>query len=341
MDGKLGVAIVGCGLMGRRRTQALKVSPQTKLVAAVDADFKKAESFAREFRCEPSGNWRKTILRPDVNIVIVSTPNYLLSPITCAALKAGKHVLMEKPMGRSFKEAQIICRAAQNSRGKLKVGFNHRYLPAVQKAHELFTKGVIGKCINIRAEYGHGGRPGYEKEWRCDRKLSGGGELMDQGVHLVDLVHWFAGQPNRVASSLQTSYWKIAPCEDNATALFEYARGYSARLHASWTHWKNEFLFDIFGTDGFLSVNGLGGSYGKSSLTVGLRKNSGGAPALQKMSFAGWEESLRREWLDFVSGITLRRKYMGAAQEGLSAMRTLDALYRSDKLKSFVKLQGD
>jgi predicted dehydrogenase len=153
----------------------------------------------------------------------------------------------------------------------LKTVFNHRYHPAVFKAHQLVADGEIRPVYFIRCIYGHGGRPGYEKEWRASRDVCGGGEMLDQGVHVVDLFRWFLGEFEEAFGYKPTCYWPME-VEDNAFALFKTAKGQVAQMHTSWTQWKNRFTFEIFGEAGYLIVEGLGGSYGVETLTIGKRQ---------------------------------------------------------------------
>jgi predicted dehydrogenase len=285
---------------------------------------------ADSYRAEAGSDWRQVVDDPAINIVVVSTPNAYLAPIAIAALNSGKHVLVEKPPGRNLEEAQRISAAVRTSRRRvLKVGFNHRYHPAIARAHQLLTSGAIGKPINARARYGHGGRPGYDKEWRGDSELAGGGELTDQGVHLADLINWMLGVPRRAFSILQTAAWPISPLEDNAFALLDFANGCVASFHTSWTQWKNLFSLEIFGSGGALCVEGLGGSYGPQRLIHYRRRLGGGVPDTSEESFTGPDLSWQLEWQDFVRAIGEGGTCLGTAEEGVAAMATIDALYRS------------
>lgn len=325
----LGVAIVGCGLIGVRRARAAAEHEGTRVAVAVDVNAERCETLAGEWGARPTADWRDAVSATDVDVVVVSTPNAYLAEIATAALDAGRHVLLEKPMGRSLEEARRIAGAAEKSGAVLKVGFNHRYHPALERAHALVEEGTIGSVINLRARYGHGGRPGMEKEWRGSPELAGGGHLTDQGVHLVDLIHWFAGLPDRSVAFLQTAVWPIAPLEDNAFALFQWSGGRVAQLHASMTQWKNLFSFEVFGERGSIVVEGLGGSYGQERLTLALRRPEGGVPELREETFGGEDRSWRLEWDDFVGAVrggTLRH---GTAADGVAAMRMIAALYRS------------
>jgi predicted dehydrogenase len=283
-------------------------------------------------------DWRRVVERPDIDAVVVATPNGFLAEIAIAALSAGKHVLVEKPMGRNLAEAVRMQAAACAAGRILKVGFNHRYHPAIADAWRRATDGVIGEVVNIHCRYGHGGRPGYEREWRGNRALAGGGELLDQGVHVVDLVHWFAGIPDHAFAMLQTAVWPLGDLEDNAFGLFRYGAGAVAALHTSWTQWKNLFSFEVYGRSGAVSVQGLGRSYGVETLTVYRRRPEGGAPEAETRTFDGPDESWRLEWEDFVRVVRGGEGMLGTADDGVAAMRMVDALYRSAETNAPVEV---
>lgn len=335
---KIRAGVVGLGLIGQRRARVIAGHSRSELAWVADANPDLAQKTAREFGVPGYIDWESALQSNRSNAVVVSTPNFLLAPIAAAALKSGNHVLIEKPMGKNLADALVMSRAAVKSRQKLKIGFNHRYHPGIAKAYALFKKGAIGRALNLRCQYGHGGRKGYEKEWRGNVKMSGGGELTDQGVHVIDLIQWFCGTPKKVCGFLQTAFWPIRPSEDNGFAMLQYADGAVASFHTSWTQWKNLFNFEIFGTKGSLKVTGLGGSYGTETLTVTLRKKEGGVPDQSEESFAGPDLSWKLEWDDFSGAVLSGRKYLGGAPEGLGVMRTLDALYRSHRSGKVVAL---
>jgi predicted dehydrogenase len=174
---------------------------------------------------EASADWEATASRPDVDTVVVSTSNQCLFPISLQALRSGKNVLVEKPAARTPGEAREMYHTALNhSRGPLAlgVGFNHRYHPAVWQAHQLFREGAIGPLLYMRCRYGHGGRPGYDREWRADPNIAGGGELLDQGIHAIDLFRWFGGEFSQATGFLATSFWELgrfAPAKGESGAL--------------------------------------------------------------------------------------------------------------------------
>ena len=265
----LGVAVIGLGRFGQKRLASITADAHARLRIVADAVPEIAERTGIELGCDHTQNWQEAITRSDVDIVVVSTSTRFLPQIAQAALENGKHVLCEKPFGRSSREVLPAVEAAERDQLCLKVGYNHRYHPALEKAHKLFVAGAIGKAHFIRCVYGHGGRGGYEQEWRSQAQFSGGGQLLDQGVHALDLFRWFAGEFSTVKACTQTSFWPIAPLEDNVFALLESDSGCMASLHASWTNWKNTFVFEVFGEKGYLTVSGLGGHYGTERLCLG------------------------------------------------------------------------
>ncbi len=337
----LGVAVIGCGLIGKRRAEVAAQHPGTRLLAVADVVATAAQETAAAHGAEAFTDWRAAIATPGVDIVCVATLNGALAEISQAALEAGCHVLVEKPMGRNLTEALAMQKAADDAGRRLKIGFNHRYHPALTEAHRRMTDGTIGDIVHIRARYGHGGRPGYEKEWRGNRELAGGGELTDQGVHIIDLIHWFMGtEPRTAYGCLQTAVWPLGDLEDNGFALLRWQDGRVANFHTAWTQWKNLFSFEVFGTLGSLVIEGLGRSYGTETLTQAIRKPEGGVPDMETLTFEGPDESWALEWQDFLSGIQTGSPVWGDATEGVGVMRTLKAIYASSEADMPVLLEG-
>jgi predicted dehydrogenase len=329
---ELGVAVVGCGLIGTRRAHVAAAHADTRICAVADIERSRAERIAHALTpgsCAAEVAWRHVVEREDVDIVVASTSNGSLAEVVIAALEAGKHVLMEKPMGRSLAEARCIAQAAAASAGKLQVGFNHRLHPGIRRAAGLVRGGAIGPLISIRARYGHGGRPGLEHEWRSSVDEAGGGELLDQGSHIADLVHWLAGMPATAYALTRTAAWRIDPLDDNAYGLLTFDDGVVAQLHVSMTQWKNLFSFEVHGQTGAVVVEGLGGSYGTERLTHVERAVRGGVPTMHEECFDGDDLSWSLEWDAFVSAILDDRATVPGAADGVAAMRIIHALYRS------------
>lgn len=333
------IGIVGCGLIGARRSAvALAAGDVVVMVADVAAD--RAAAVAGTAHSAWSTGWSDVVSRDDLDVVVVSTSNDHLAEVSIAALRSGKHVLCEKPLGRNASEAAAIVDAAEASGRLLKVGFNHRHHPAIAAGHSLVDAGGIGTVFAIRALYGHGGRAGYEHEWRADRSRSGGGELLDQGVHVVDLARWFIGDIVEAQGFVGTYHWPIEPVEDNAFALLRSASGGVVSFHTSWTQWKNTFRFEALGSDGYLRVDGLGGSYGTERLTVARRNPDSSPPMEETTSFEGPDRSWHDEWREFSAAISESRQPIGNGADGLAAARIIDAVYASAASGAAVSLSA-
>ncbi len=330
-------AIIGAGLAGRKRAESLKsCGPGVQLVAVCDIDSGRAADLATAAGAQAFDDWRKTLDISGLEAVIAAAPNKLNAQITAAALERGCHVLCEKPLGRNAAESEAMCRLATVRRRILKTGFNHRHHPAVAKARALVEAGELGSVHHLRGVYGHGGRPGYEKEWRADPDLAGGGVLLDQGVHLIDLCRWFLGEIVEAVGQIRTAHWPMA-VEDNASLILRAAGGGTASLEVSWTQWKNRFQFEILGDKGTLLIDGLGGSYGPERLVRWSRRPapekpgqySGGAPDENVEEFPGPDISWEREWEEFSGAIQTGRQPQGSGIDGLRANRIIDAVYQS------------
>jgi|ERR1035437_461019 predicted dehydrogenase len=329
------IAVIGCGLIGRKR--AIALSHDDELVACCDSSSKIAEKFASDFSCTSFTDYKDLLINVKCDAVIVAVVNKFAKDIVLDSLKSGKHILAEKPLGRNAEEAKEMVNLAQRNYLILKTGFNHRFHPALWKAKELFDSKRIGTIFNIRARYGHGGRSGMEKEWRSSKELCGGGELLDQGVHIIDLIRWFAGEVNEVYGSVETKFWPLE-VEDNAFALLKTENNVTASFHVSWTNWKNIFSFEIFGTEGYLRIEGLGGSYGPETLELGIRNPEGGKPKITSFFFDLEDISWKNEWIEFKSAIKEKREPIGSGQDGLRANEVIEAIYSSSQYKKAINL---
>jgi predicted dehydrogenase len=326
----LNFAVIGCGLIGKRRAAQIAKDRDAKLIFVVDTDQKNGEALQELHHCRYIPEWSDIIASSEIDGVIISTPNHLLAPIAIQALTCGKHVLIEKPLGRNAIEAQAILSAGRQSPRFLaiKTGFNHRFHPGISKAKELIDAGQIGDLLSIRARYGHGARPGMENEWRSSKTLCGGGELLDQGVHIIDLIRWFGGDFAHLYGMVETKFWNIE-VEDNAYVVAKTEKGVNAIFHVSWTNWKNIFSFELFGTKGYININGLGGSYGTETLELGVRKPEGGKPEVSTIEFPGEDISWEMEWHEFKKSILEKRQPIGNGEDGLKANLAIEAIVKS------------
>lgn len=332
----MNIAIIGCGLIGRKRANA--IDKEDKLIACCDIDEYAGKKFADDFKCQFFKEYNEIIKNHKIDAAIISVINKYIKEIAKYFLSNGVNVIVEKPLGRNPTESKEILKRKSNL--VLKTGFNHRFHPSIWDAKKICDSGKIGKVFSIRARYGHGGRPGLEKEWRANIELSGGGELLDQGVHIIDLIRWFGGEVSEVFGKTENKFWKT-DVEDNAYAIIKTVNDVTAIFNVSMTNWKNIFSFEVFGTDGYIRIEGLGGSYGTEILETGIRKKEGGVPDIEIIEYPPEDKSWKNEWGEFKSAITEKRDVIGNGHDGLRANQTVEAIYESSKGNKTVYLNFD
>ena len=318
-------AIIGCGLIGKKRLAGLPAG--SKLAVACDTNLARAEELVKLAKTGRAvADFKAAVTDPQVDAVIVATINSVLAEVSAAAIHAGKHVIVEKPAGISVKQIDELIFLAENHGVCVRVGFNHRYHPACMKALELFRSGALGPMMFVRGRYGQGGRIGYEKEWRADPKLSGGGELMDQGVHLIDLAGIFLGDFTKVEGHATTYFWKM-PVDDNAFLSLRNAAGHTAWLQVSCSEWKNLFSLEIYGRDAKLHWEGLGGSYGVERLAYYKMLPQMGPPETTIWEFPRSDESWKIELAEFFEDIQLKRTPVPGLKEAKAALAVVEKIY--------------
>jgi predicted dehydrogenase len=303
----LDVAIVGCGLIGHKRAAALR--PCDRLVGCFDIAPGPARHLAATFGTAACGSL-DDLLGLGADVVVVATLHRDLASISCAALDRGAHVLVEKPAGIGVSDVDCIAAAADRAGKLVKVGFNHRFFPGITRSIIEARSGVHGEVMFARGLYGHGGRLGYESEWRADQQLAGGGEVVDQGMHLLDLSYWLFGELPVRSSMLRTNFWPTK-VDDNAVLILGTDAGVGdsspwALLHASWTEWKNCFSFEIYCRNAKLAVDGLTRSYGAQRLRIYTMRPEMGPPDLEEVQYAPHDPSWSLEWEHFVSAVGSR-----------------------------------
>ena len=318
------VAIIGCGLVGEKRLKLL--APGTVTVAC-DLNLERAQKLAALTPgCEATDSVEQTVASAKVDCVMIATLNAALAPIAKQVLAAGKHVLAEKPGAISVREMEELETISKQTGALYRIGYNHRFHPAFLKAREIFESGVLGSMMFVRGRYGQGGRIGYDKEWRADPKLSGGGELIDQGVHLIDLAGTFLGEFTQVDGHVATYFWNM-PVDDNAFLSLRNAEGKTAWLHASCTEWKNMFSLEIYGRDGKLHMEGLGRSYGVEKLTYYKMLPQMGPPETSVWEFPGEDDSWKIEMQEFFEDIRLKRTPVPGLKEAKAVLQVVERIY--------------
>jgi len=320
----MNVAIIGCGLIGNKRAMALG---DAKLVACADINLNTAKGFSIKHGGIPFfENGEELLQSVDCDIVILAATHNALPQLIKKSLEYKKHVLVEKPASRFFQELDGLNELAIANKCKVRVGFNHRYHPSFRKAKEIFQSGILGELMFIRGRYGHGGRIGYNKEWRANPSLSGGGELIDQGSHLIDLSRMFLGDFTVSEGAACTYFWDM-PVDDNAFLILRTATGQTAFLQATCTEWKNLFSFEVYGKHGKLDISGLGGSYGTERLSYYKMLPEMGPPETSIWEYPRSDDSWNIEFIEFLKDIREDRNPVPGIPDAIANLKVINTIY--------------
>jgi predicted dehydrogenase len=324
----LRVGIVGCGRMGIKRAAALAAGDT--LVGCLDIDAPTAEALAREHRASVCGTLDE-LFGLGLDVVIVAVTHDELAGIAESALEAGAHVLVEKPAGLGTEQIDRLAAVEARTGRRVKVGFNHRFHPGIARAAAEVHSGRHGELLHVRIRYGHGGRRGYDREWRAQPERSGGGELTDQGMHAIDLIHWVAGPLPLFSALLRTHFWET-PVEDNAALILGHAgsrEGPWAMLHVTWTEWKNMFSMEIYCRTAKLQVDGLVHSYGPQRLRIYRMRPELGPPDVEELAYPDVDHSWEAEWAHFADAIVGAdgRPLLGDLGDARYAWEQVEAAY--------------
>lgn len=342
-DKKIRVGVIGLGGMGMRWAQAVKDHPLSVLSVVSSRNFEKATVLAKDWGCKVYRDWNEVVQDDSISAIVIATPHYLLTEIAQAALAAGKHVFCEKPGGISSVEIQKGVDIAEEKKLCYRVNFNMRLHPAVAMAKQKIDAGVIGSIMFMRGVLANSAREHFEKEWRCNKAISGGGNLIDQGSHLIDIANWFFGPFTSVSAFMQTAFWNIKPMEDNNYIILRNTEGNIASLHASWTHWKKTFRVEVYGKEGYLVMEGLGGQYGTERLVFGKRIFGREQPLEEVWEFPSTltgkpDLALINSWNEFVQSVLEGREIGLTARDAATVYKIIEAAYLSDKKKTAVEL---
>lgn len=320
----MNIALIGCGQTGQKRALA---KGSHRLVIAADTNIDRAMYISKaNENVIATTDWMEAAGHPEVELVLVATTNDWLTPVSLFALEQGKHVLVEKPAARSPLELAPLLRMSQKSGKKIKVGFNLRFHPALMKAKEIVESTQLGELMFVRGRYGHGGRTGYDKEWRADPVIAGGGALLDLGVHLIDLSRWFLGDFDKVSGHVSACFWDMQ-VEDNAFISLQTAEHRTAWLQASCSEWKNMFCFEIYGRNGKLQIDGLGGSYGPERLTLYRMLPEMGPPETTIWEYPFPDSSWKSELDYFIEAIEAGIDPEGGLQDAGAALEIVRHIY--------------
>lgn len=333
----LRIGLIGAGMIGRLRARAVDQVPGLRLVAVADqqVDLARAVTAGRpDVRLLTDG--MALANEPDIDAVIVATPPNSHRRLGTACLAAGKHVLCEKPLAPTPEDAEALVRAADDAGVQLATGFNLRYTRAALLARRLLDAGAIGTLDHIRAFHGHPGGQEFTHDWVFDRRVTGGGALMDNGIHLIDLTQWFLGGVASVTGFATHRVWQKPGCEDNGFLLLKSPQDRVAVLQASWTEWRGyHYRIELYGTDGYIRFG-----YPPMYLVHGVRTASGKVrrhryvfPGYQiRERLRGWEwglvESLAGELEAWRGAITGGSHPSASGRDGLEAVKIAHAAQR-------------
>lgn len=325
------VGIAGYGIVGKRRRQCIDLHPLLSTTAVCDQTFEGAGTLADGVRYHPS---YRSLLDEPLDVLFVCLPNYLAAEATIAGLERGLHVFCEKPPGVAVADVERVIEVERAHPGRvLKYGFNHRYHESVKEALRVVRAGELGEIVNVRGTYGKSRITPFHGGWRSERVYAGGGILLDQGVHMLDLMRLFCGDFVEVKSFVSNAFWKH-DVEDNAYALLKDARGRIAILHSTATQWQHRFVMEVTLERGYLELRGLLSgtkSYGQERLIIGRREEAiTGSSAEQVITYLD-DPSWTDEVEEFANAVAGRGTISdGTSADALAVMKLVNRIYWED-----------
>jgi len=332
MNKLLKCGIVGYGYMGKIRRNVIERNSRLKLIGICDTSARVRKEIKG---CQVFNSYKK-LLQEVIDLVFVCTPNCYSPEICIKSINMNKHVFCEKPPGRNVDDIKNIINAEKtNNSVKLMFGFNHRFHPGVIRAKAVIDTGRLGKIINMRGIYGKSGGINFPNSWRIKKNISGGGILLDQGIHMMDLFRYFCGDFEFVKCSLSNSFWKLN-VEDNAYVILQNKKGQNVFLHSSATMWKHTFKLDITLENGYVIVEGLlskSGSYGKEKIIIGKRQFEDEAAAIgnptEEITYFDRDLSWDLEVEEFIKCIDQRIPVTSSSSEdALKVVEIIEKAYR-------------
>ena len=328
------MGIAGYGVVGKRRRKCVDLNPHLKLVAICDRTFSKYSG--RKNGVVRLSNF-KDLLSHDLDMLIICLTNDIAPVVTIEALKHGLHVFCEKPPGRNLNDIKMVIEEEKkNPKLKLMYGFNHRYHDSVRDALSIIEAGKLGKIINLKGIYGKSQLVTFDQpDWRTKREVAGGGVLLDQGIHMVDLMRLFAGDFKDIYSFLSNNHWGF-DVEDNAYALMKTSDGVIGMLNSSATQWRHRFNLDINLEKGSIILGGIlsgSKSYGAETLTV-VKAEPGkdnGDP-MEQVTRYNHDPSWEMEIGVFVDCIMDNKEIQnGSSDDAYQTMKHVYRIYYADK----------
>ena len=323
------VGIIGFGKMGRIRAATILKSGRAELVSIAEAGPLTSGAPA------PRAASAEALLEdPTIDAVFICTPNYLNKPLTIAALEAGKHVFCEKPPAFTAADVREIRIVEEKAAGVLMYGFNHRHHESIQRMKQIIDSGEMGRILWMRGRYGKEVNRSFFNGWRAKKALAGGGIMLDQGIHMLDLFLYLGGGFDEVQAMVSNLYWKIDGIEDNVFANFRCSKtGLCASLHSTMTQWRYLFSLEVFLEQGALILNGLktsSGAYGEEDLAIKRVDSAShrGAFDREERNIFHTDTSWESEAREFFSAISDRRPVpIGGSLDALAVMKLMDRIY--------------
>ena len=319
--------IIGYGKMGRIRASALEQHGEAEVVSIFDS-----VEISAPYKIADHAD--QVINNPEIDAVFVCTPNYLIKPLIIQSLNAGKHVFSEKPPGLDSVEVEEIREAETKSGCKLMYGFNHRHHQSIQRMKQIVDSGEMGRILWMRGRYGKEVDKSFFEGWRAKKELAGGGIMLDQGIHMLDLFLYLGGNFDEVHSLVSNLFWNIEGVEDNVFAIFRSSEsGICASLHSTMTQWRYLFSLEVFLEGGSLILNGLktsSGAYGDEDLAIKRNTTGGGITSEERIVFhvdTSWASEIEH----FIGCICNDRQIeVGNSKDALNLMNLMDRIYESE-----------
>lgn len=331
---KLKVGIAGYGVVGRRRSECIKENINMRVVAVCDKLFNGQGTLDEGIAYYD--NYGSMLDAESLDVLFVCLTNDIAPDATIAGLESGLHVFCEKPPGRTVQDIQkVIEIEKKNPHLKLKYGFNHRYHESVKEAKKVIESGQYGEIINLRGIYGKSSIIPFDKGWRSERQYAGGGILLDQGIHMLDMIYCFAGDFEEVKSFVSNSYWHH-DVEDNAYAIMRNREGCVAMLHSTATQWQHKFRLEITLREALLELSGiLSGtkSYGDERLKIIPKKDGSSVGSFLEITNSYLADNSWQCEIDEFADIIINNKVVenGNSTEALKVMELVYKIYCADE----------
>ena len=330
---QLKFGIAGYGKIGKIREKSIFNSSDAVLISVYDNTNHEYKKNSGIISCDSY----EGLLNSDIDAVIVSAYASVAAEYVIRALNAGKHVFCEKPPAMNTNEMLEVIETEKNSKKILKYGFNHRFHYSVMEAKKIINKGVLGKLLWMRGIYGKAGSIDFHDNWRNYKKFSGGGILLDQGIHMIDLFRYFSNNEFECLSSyLSTSFWDIE-CEDNAFLTLKSSENVLASLHSSATQWRHKFLLEMTFEEGYINLDGINSdtrSYAPETLIIGEREFEDVTFAMgkpkQSITYFEYDKSWDFELAEFIEAIKGTKTILnGTSQDAFEIMKIVDHVYNN------------